>query len=700
MFNLEEYLVKNNRFVFKRFLLNGAFAALLLCGGVSLLPAQTGQAVTTLDEIVVTANRAEESRREVASNVTVISEDDIAASTASTLADLAVEYGLQVYTTGDNSNVYIRGYGSGSMASEVSNSLLILINGRRVGTANLALVGLANIKRVEIIRGPAAVQYGPAAMGGVINVITKQGMDSSYISVETGIGSDALHRERISFGGTGGGFDFALGLTNHGRDDVTTSGGRRWYHTEIDHNTALNADLGYTIADIHRAGVNFNYGVIASTLPRNGIRPYERNTPDALYGFGKYEKSNQNIALNYAGHAKEKTFDWSTSYSFGSDDRDYSSSATPYTITVENRIFNAQTGYTAKLFSFSAGVDYLRYKTLPYTTTTESIMRDTGIYFTGRLRLFDERLIFSAGGRYDAYYGKGTVSEQDYDNFGGSVGAAYLPVKGLKLRANYAEGFKVPTIAQMSGNGTTTAPNPDLRPEKSKTVEFGTDISRNFIDASLTYFHSKWKDKIFSARIADTNPTNQNQNLKSSTLAGLEGSLRADIGKAFRQDYGLTPYLEFTMLGTRRNEDEDQFLNAANFVRYSDPEVFEYKGTPIDLLKYTPKLMVSYGLDYKNPALKLKTRLSVNRYGEVVTDDFDYFSPTYGYTRRSPLLLRPAGTVVNLSAERELARFRERGGALILRTEINNLFDGQNEMYWSYPGAGRSFYVGLRYDLD
>ena len=37
---------------------------------------------------------------------------------------------------------------------------------------------------------------------------------------------------------------------------------------------------------------------------------------------------------------------------------------------------------------------------------------------------------------------------------------------------------------------------------------------------------------------------------------------------------------------------------------------------------------------------------------------------------------------------------------LTLRAEVNNLFDRANEMYWGYPGAGRSFYIGLRYDYQ
>ena len=676
---LEEYTVKGNRFVFKHYLLKGASAALLSCGGALLLPAQT--TVATLDEVVITASRNEESRREITSNVTVITEEDIKASTASTLADLMVENGLQVFTTGDMSNVYIRGYGQGSMASESENMVLTLVNGRRIGNANLALVGLSNVKQVEIIRGPGAVQYGPAALGGVINVITKQGLGAytPYISVEAGIGSDALRRQKISFGGAGGGFDFALGLTNYGRDDVTTSGGQRWYNTKTDRNTVFNADLGYTIADKHRAGVNFNFGGINSTLPRSGFR--ENNTPDSP--FSNYTKNNRNIALSYAGHSND-AFDWSANYSFGRDDRKYPSSAAPYTNKVENQTFSAQTGYTAGIFSLSVGVDHIKYNTLKdeRATSTENTKANSGVFFTGKLRLFDERLIFSAGGRYDAYATKGgALPEMSYGNFSPSIGLAYLPVEWLKLRAKYAQGFRLPSTGQMSGNSTNTAPNPDLNPEKSKTVEFGSDINWNFIDMALTYFHSDWADRImtvsFPAGVLPEPFTRQNQNAASTTLAGLEGSFRMDIGKAFGRDYGLTPFTDFTWNSTRRNNDESLFIT--------------FNGERTNILRYTPDWMVSYGVDYRNPALKLKTRLNASRYGETLQQNFSLSG--------SPYFLRTPGTVVNLSAERELAQFGDGGGTVSLRAEINNLFDGKNEIYFDYPGAGRSFYLGLRYDF-
>ena len=544
--------MKERPFVFKLFLTMIA-AAVLLCGGALPLSAQT--TIATMDEIVVTASRAEESRREVTSNVTIIDENEIAASTATTLTDLMAQQGFLVITTGDSSHVQIRGFGSLSVATEPSNTVLMLVNGRRVGNPSLSLVGLANVERIEIIRGPAAVQYGPSAMGGVINIITKQGrgMDTPSVSVEAGLGSDALHRQRASIGGAGGGFDFALGITNYGRDDVTIAEGRRWYGTKIMRNTLLNTDLGYTIADAHRAGFNFNYGNNNSTLPGSGFR--RGNNPDVQPT--EYARKNWNSAFSYDGHTGGKAFNWQAAYSFGNDDRERTpAGGTTVVTTLKTRTFNAQTGYTADLVSLSVGVDHVKYT----EQDTENAQRDTGVYFTGKLRLFDERLIFSAGGRYDSYANKKDAVDKEYGNFGGSVGAAYLPVKWLKLRANYAEGFKVPTVGNMFGSPPWYAPNFDLKPEKSKTVEFGTDISSDYIDFGLTYFHSDYKGKIVNLQVTGLDYPYQARNL-DATLAGLESSFRVDMGKAFKQDYGLTPYISFTWLGTIRNEDESQFIN-------------------------------------------------------------------------------------------------------------------------------------------
>ena len=452
--------------------------------------------------------------------------------------------------------------------------------------------------------------------------------------------------------------------------DLPTSNGSKSYAVRPRCNTARPPwAASSTSADAHRAGFNFNYGNNNSTLPGSGFR--RSNNPDVQPT--EYVRKNWNSAFNYDGHSGGNAFKWQAAYSFGNDDRERTpAGGTTVITTLKTRTFNAQAGYTADLVSLSAGVDHVKYT----EQDTENVQRDTGVYFTGKLRLFDERLIFSAGGRYDSYANKKDAVDKEYGNFGGSVGAAYLPVKWLKLRANYAEGFKVPTVGNMFGSPPWYAPNFDLKPEKSKTVEFGTDISSDYIDVGLTYFHSDYKGKIVNLQVTGLDYPYQARNL-DATLAGLESSFRMDTGRVFGQDYGLTPYISFTWMGTIRNEDESQFIN--------------FQGNRVDTLPNTPKWMASYGLDYNNPALKLKTRLSASRYGTLLTSDYD---TGLGWIER------PAGTVVNLSAERELARFGDNGSALNLRAEVNNMFDGKNEQYWSYPGSGRSFYFGLRYLFD
>ena len=132
-------------------------------------------AATSLDAIVVTAGSTEEAKREVSSNITVIDEKIIAMSGAKDLSDLAAKQGLQIYKVPSGlSGIYIRGLGNRSNPDEFSGNVLILMNGHRTGTNNMSLIGLENVERIEIIRGPAAVQYGSAAMGGVVNIITKK----------------------------------------------------------------------------------------------------------------------------------------------------------------------------------------------------------------------------------------------------------------------------------------------------------------------------------------------------------------------------------------------------------------------------------------------------------------------------------------------------------------------------------------------
>ena len=685
--------MENNRFVFKRFLWKGAFAALLLSGGASLLSAQT---VATLDEVVVTASRTEESRREISSNVTVINKEDIAASTASTVADILIEQGFNAVEYQDTAGVQIRGFGNMSMQTEYENTILILVNGRRTGNANAALAGLANIERIEIIRGPSAVQYGSSAMGGVINIITKRGSENITANFEVGLGSDSLKREKFSVNGARKGLDFSLGVTNYERGDLTMKDQIRWYHTNVGNNSMLNADLGYSFNQAHRVGFNYNFGDVKSELGsgNGGVRGpsgIQITTPASSYT--KYQKHLNNTGFSYEGNTPDKEFNWSAQYSFGNYDQDNINPVTgnnSYASYLDTRFLNVQGGYNGSLVSASVGLDNYKYSSDPehLPSSGEWSMHDTGVYATGRLRLLAEKLIFSAGMRYDSY----TNDNSLLDNAGNSdtnvsVGVSYLPQRWVKLRANYAGGFKMPSPTQLAGDGGIYyLPNLELLPEKNKTFEFGGDINWNYLNTSVTWFHSDWENKIANLSVPDRYGDcsggwgcYQAQNLKSSTLAGLESTLGFDIARTLGSDTGLEPFVSFTWLHTRKNNDTTQHITTCAVCG----------GDKIDTLPNTPEWMVSYGVKYAHPRLKLNARLNANYYGTMWKRD--YSGAYNGYFEQ------PTDTVFNLSAEKELARFQDKFGSLHLRAEIKNLFDGANEIHWGYPGSGRNFYVGLRY---
>jgi iron complex outermembrane receptor protein len=130
-----------------------------------------------LEEVVVTATRAEEEIEKISSNVTVITREEIRKSTATTVQDLLRnEEGLiirDLYGTGTKSTVDMRGFGRGINTT-------VLIDGKKVNNIDLSgvdwnLIPLENVERIEIVRGGGSVLYGDNAIAGVINIITKKG---------------------------------------------------------------------------------------------------------------------------------------------------------------------------------------------------------------------------------------------------------------------------------------------------------------------------------------------------------------------------------------------------------------------------------------------------------------------------------------------------------------------------------------------
>src|SRR5258706_10423690 len=132
---------------------------------------------TPANAVFVTATRLDEVTKLPAS-VTVITSDEIRKSSAKSLPELlALQPGVGQRSFfgnyGARDSIDMRGFGASA-----GQNTLILLDGRRLNDVDLAAVDfpaipLANVERIEIMRGTGAVLYGDGAVGGTINIVTK-----------------------------------------------------------------------------------------------------------------------------------------------------------------------------------------------------------------------------------------------------------------------------------------------------------------------------------------------------------------------------------------------------------------------------------------------------------------------------------------------------------------------------------------------
>ena len=169
---------------------------------VALAPAFTWSApsnddTTELPPLVIT--RATDLQAPAPASIAVISREQIEDSAASNLLDvLRNQAGVQIRDTigdGNRAAISLRGFGENAI-----NNTLVLVDGRRLNQPALSgpdlnSVPLANIERIEIIRGAGTVLYGDQAVGGVINIVTRT-PESNEAYIESSLGSHDLEAYR------------------------------------------------------------------------------------------------------------------------------------------------------------------------------------------------------------------------------------------------------------------------------------------------------------------------------------------------------------------------------------------------------------------------------------------------------------------------------------------------------------------------
>lgn len=657
-------------------------SSIIFCSliATNLIPLYQAAADTTdttvLDEVVVSASRTEEAKKDVSANIEVITNEEIKESASTNVADLLAEKNLghiQKYP-GSNTSVSIRGLSTDVLGNDLQGQVLVLLDGRRAGSGNLSKFLTKNVERIEIIKGPGAVQYGSAGMGGVINIITKQAKENSAF-IETGGGSFDTFETSAGWTTVKNNFDFSGAISYGSSGDYETGSGDTYSNTGVDSELGISANLGYTFAETQRIGL-----IVTGSKVDGAGSPEYFSDPDLD---DSMDNHNYSADLNYKGATSDNSTSWFMRFFAGQDDNTWisptASNPTLYDTGIDSTNTTDQMGAQAQLShvfgatTLTGGIDWLDYDIENSYTPEETEYQNPAVFMLGKtLFLAQQNLALNYGLRYDWFHVSVIDPEgrdEDDDNLTPMVGIAWQFAQDWKLRTQYAEGFVVPSAEELAADYSTSystvVGNSDLEPEKSKTYEIGVDYDKNSFNASLTFFHTDYEDMITTDYLSDGSQTWTN--IGEATLEGIETSFSYDIGSLLGVDWEIAPYISLTY-----------------FTDYTDEETG-------DNIEYMSDTQVSGGMHFSN-GHGTYFRINVAYTGSQDVDDYE--SGTYPY----PVIEMDPFTVVNLSAATKVYESATLG-SFSVRGQITNLFDEDYAYVDGYEMPGIGFFVSLRWDF-
>ena len=564
-----------------------------------------------LPNMVVTATRTETPENEVASSMTVITAEDIAAKHLTTAADaLRTVPGVDVIRSGGPGQptaVYLRGANA--------NHTLVLVDGVEMndpsstdGSFDFANLQTDNIERIEVLRGAASAAYGSDAMGGVINVITKKGKGSAKFTgtaeggsydtwKTTGAVSGSTERVNYSLNASRletAGFstaDQAMGNVNpNGHANTTVSGSSGIKVTDnLDLGATLRYNEGKTSYD-DCGGVNCdntgNYNTFNELFTRGfgHLKLFDGLWEQTLgAAYSRTDRSNVNVF----SPASPNSFN-SASANLGEKVKlDYQNI---FNIHKSNIVTLGVEEEADSLSSSSASPDPYGYNaSIPVKT-----MNTVSTYLQDQIKLFD-RSFTTLGVRYD-----------DNNRFGGHetwrVNELYtIKETGTRLKGNYGTGFKAPSLNQLYdtiyGSG-----NPNLKPETSVNWDAGLeqDLYRKKITTSVSYFNNNFNNLIQFLSV----PPYTNNNVSRAKTSGVETfmEMRPLTDLTLRSTYTYTQSLDMVtntqLLHRPKNKasfDADyQFLEKAHIHfnvlmvgQKADTAYISYSSVPVTIASYT-----------------------------------------------------------------------------------------------------------------
>ncbi len=456
-----------------------------------------GATPDSVSDVVVTAARIAQPIADVIGSVTVITRDEIQRRQVQSVQDLLRgEAGISITNNGGLgklSSMFVRG--------AEADQVLVLIDGVRVGSATagttrIEFIPVDQIERVEIVRGPRSSLYGADAIGGVVQIFTR---NAEGPAVSIGGGSHETFNTTASFGMRGENAWLSVNgnyIESQGFNSCRASFAGGCFTDEPD-------DDGYRNASgTMRAGYRWGETaeIEAHALHASGHTEYDGSFANETdFAQAVYSLKGQVAA----------TSSWHLTLQLGlsqDDADDFNDGSYVSTFDTERRTAGLQSDWTvANGQVLTLGFDYLDDRidsSTPYDDTTRE---NKGIFgqYTGRFG--DHEVLASARSDDNEQFGQHTT---------GGIGWKWFADEYIAFSVAWGTAFLAPNFNDLYYPGFS---NPDLEPEESDSIEFGL----NGEAAQTTWSFSAFETSIDNL-IAFDLTTFLPQNVSKARIRGVE----------------------------------------------------------------------------------------------------------------------------------------------------------------------------------
>jgi iron complex outermembrane receptor protein len=620
---------------------------------ISLTPS-----VIEADEVVVTATKTERKISDLPVRMELVSAKTMGSTPAIDLAGyLRNSSGVGVFVPGGfishKSNVVMRGMSGVSQAR-----VLVLLDGIPVnkadgGSVHWSLFQPEQIDRIEITKGPGSSLYGGNALGGVINMITKEPQKKFQGFVKGEYGSMNTYGGRFNIGGTtadgsGRGAFYSVngyyrqsdGYVNLALEDEDGN-----YIPEADTTTGtIKNDMKEHGIDI-QGGYYFNENnsIKASFSYYDDQRGTGYINPDGLVSTADHDS--WSASLSYRGTAGKadirgdiwyRNEDYAKVNSSDSDSKNYSVISDRQDIGLQlhsSLPVGDNSTVTAGVDLKNGSVDAVdKYLMVSDRVYNRGEMTSFALFVQEELKAFDDRFIAVAGLRYDnaryfngAYYIENPTSatsilqeledrnqdENSWSSLSPRLSLLYKVSPSLRFFATYSHGFRASVLDDLCRSGFVRGgfkqANPYLGPEKLNSYEMGADFTAGSFTLSSSFYYSEGTDFMYYVSTGDSiamgsrlRPVRRVENISGVEIKGLE----------LKAGYDLNTHVSLSA----------NYSYNESVVSSFDPE-FSSQSEDITgmYLTYVPKHRASGQFTWRNPAVN--AGLVVNHTGAHFSDD-------------------------------------------------------------------------------